>query len=246
MGFGEFGASSADIPLRYLSVQSSSSAPHELGVSSPRKSVTGIRAVPGFLGVDGLREGDQGDTHIPETLSEAIVCGPRRTLTPPTTPAANSTRPPAALSLPFSASRLESPNVPKGSPRAAAPAMFKNNPYKDGGGTQPKGKPLHHSFVAPWRSSSAIPSGNNSDRGRDRDRDRGREAERARPTRQGGEARGDPGGGGGSRGGVGGGERERKVIQRTRTLEKQFLPNHYMPRTGRCACLYTSIYIALI
>jgi hypothetical protein len=86
-GFSEHGASSADIPLRYLSFQIASSAPRELRVPPPRKAIVGIPGLAGHLGVRGLREGAPGKTLLkPQTLIEALLSGTQGICTPPTTP----------------------------------------------------------------------------------------------------------------------------------------------------------------
>ena len=109
-GFSEHGASSADIPLRYLSFQIASSAPLKLRVPPPRKAVVGIPGLAGHLGVRGLREGAPGKTLKPQTLTEALLGGTQGICTPPTTPGepGGLMMMQATLSLPLSASSLKS------------------------------------------------------------------------------------------------------------------------------------------
>jgi hypothetical protein len=145
-GFSEHGASSADIPLRYLSFQIASSAPLELRVPRPRKAVVGIPGLAGHLGVRGLREGAPGKTLKPQTLTEALLSGTQGICTPPTTPGepGGLMMMQATLSLPLSASSLKSAvtkrergrgreRETRGSARGVEAPLYKINPYNGGG-----------------------------------------------------------------------------------------------------------------
>ena len=145
-GFSEHGASSADIPLRYLSFQIASSAPLKLRVPPPRKAVVGIPGLAGHLGVRGLREGAPGKTLKPQTLTEALLGGTQGICTPPTTPGepGGLMMMQATLSLPLSASSLKSAMTKRererqtdrqtrGSARDAEAPLYKINPYNGGG-----------------------------------------------------------------------------------------------------------------